>query len=403
MHEIIPDDRVCLLKGRSKKNAALFFVSFFFLLYLALYLALDHLRFEVRKDELHFWPTSLSFSNTWVPTLQQLRSYNDLNTPLPFVVFGTLEHLFHQGIWLGRLLNLGLSFLCVLAIAFRGGASTRSFLCAIGLLLCPYYLGTSTHLYTDIIALTLSLAGVSFFFRQNYLLSSLAFVAAISSRQYSVVFPASLFLWSAYGSWTQRRLWLERRVWGSMALAAASLLGWFLFFGGPAPRDAMNAQFIATSSPLALLPHNALYSLACVGLYYVIPELVFFRSARERFRQQLSRQWAWGLVALTLVLFVVFPPLRNPPGYFMPDMGYFDKALRALLADDLRVVVFFFFAALTVIRFARWSLPAILVFANALLMMKAHVAWDKYALPLLAVLWWLNARSLPDYDSRSPE
>ena len=389
------------LKFAPKKIGAPYVVAFFFLLYLVLYLVLDHLRFEVRKDELHFWPTSLSFSNTWVPTLEQLRSYNDLNTPLPFVVFGTLEHLFHQGIWLGRLLNFGLSFLCVLAIVLGGGASTRSFLCAIALLLCPYYLGTSTHLYTDIIALTLSLAGVSAFFRQRYLLSSLAFVAAISGRQYSVLFPASLFLWSAYGSWTQKRPWQEWRVWSSMALAASSLLGWFLFFGGPGPRDAMNAQFIATTSPLALLPHNAGYSLACVGLYYVIPELVFFPSARERFRQQLSRQWVWGLVALSLVFFVAFPPLRNPPGYFMPDMGYFDKALRTFLADDLRVTVFFFFAALTVIRFGSWSLPAILTFANALLMMKAHVAWDKYTLPLLAVLWWLNACSLPADDGRS--
>jgi hypothetical protein len=32
------------------------------------------------------------------------------------------------------------------------------------------------------------------------------------------------------------------------------------------------------------------------------------------------------------------------------------------------------------------------VYANAALMLLAHVAWDKYALPAIAVLWLLKSR-----------
>jgi hypothetical protein len=365
----------------------------FLLLYLAVYFYFDRLQFEVRKDELHFWPTSLSFSRSLIPSLEQLRSYDDLNTPLPFVTFGLLERLFHQGIWLGRLLNFALSFLCLLTIAFpkSTGGTKRSFLCAAGLLLCPYYFAVSTHLYTDMIALSLSLAGVAVFLKGRAPLSGLVFVAAIAARQYSVVFPAAIALWIALQARTVSRFRGEWKRWGPMGAAAATLFGWFLFFGGPGPRVAIEHQFIATTSALALLPHNTGYFLACIGLYYVTPELFFFRSARDHLRAQIGRRVVWAALGGLALLFVLFPPLRNPPGYFWAEMGYFDKALRLFLGDVPRVLVLFAFALLAIARFTGSSLASLIVLTYALVMMKAHIAWDKYTLPVLAVLWWLRA------------
>ena len=41
---------------------------------------MDDLRFPLQWDENHFWETSLAFSRSAVPSLDLLRSYDELNT-----------------------------------------------------------------------------------------------------------------------------------------------------------------------------------------------------------------------------------------------------------------------------------------------------------------------------------
>ncbi len=76
-------------------------------------------------------------------------------------------------------------------------------------------------------------------------------------------------------------------------------------------------------------------------------------------------------------------------------MGYFDIAARWLLDDYSRILLFYLFALWAVVRFAtpHNPLPIWLSAVNALVMIKAHSAWDKYALRLVGVLWF--AAGLP--------
>jgi hypothetical protein len=43
-----------------------------------------------------------------------------------------------------------------------------------------------------------------------------------------------------------------------------------------------------------------------------------------------------------------------------------------------------------------------MLYGNAILMAKAHVAWEKYALLLLAVLWLLKAAKEPATAATGP-
>jgi hypothetical protein len=132
---------------------------------------------------------------------------------------------------------------------------------------------------------------------------------------------------------------------------------------------------------LAVRPETTLYFLACVGAYYVVPEALF-----ERRIPIVARGLFIPCAVLLGVLFVAFPPIANVQG--LPTMGYLDRALR-VLPDLVRVFLFYLLALAAAVRFARPSLEQMLVASNALLMSKAHVAWDKYAVPLLVVLWYL--------------
>ena len=73
-------------------------------------------------------------------------------------------------------------------------------------------------------------------------------------------------------------------------------------------------------------------------------------------------------------------------------MGYFDKAVRTVLPDMLRMALFYVLALGACLRFSRIDLSFWLLLMNALIMMKSHVAWDKYAMPLLIALWYLKIR-----------
>jgi len=370
--------------------------------YATIFILMGGLRFPIEKDELHFWSTSLSFSHRIVPTLEQLRGYSELNTPLPFLLFGWAEYAFHGGIQVGRSINFLLSFAIAGIVCFGSNtASKRSVGSLLGLLLFPYFLGVSTHLYTDVIAAFFVLLGVVFYKKGKHALSTLCFALAVSSRQYMVAFPAAIFVHEVSNqAKTEPSL---RMAWIAPLLASLSLLVWFWILGGMATKAALQAQVVSTSREIGrVFPEHGLYFLSCVGLYFVLPELLMFPDAR-RWKAGLERRSLLAALFVLAVLTLLFPPLGNVD-YAIATMGYFDKALRVVLPDALRVLAFFAFAALATVRFSRPGLASLIVLANGLLMLKAHIAWDKYALPTLAVLWYLKSiGALDDLSVREEE
>jgi hypothetical protein len=185
---------------------------------------------------------------------------------------------------------------------------------------------------------------------------------------------------------TLRRL-LNPSVWGP-ALAVAVLGAWFLFFGGYGPVTAVEWQAIRTVQPSIVLPQNSLYLLACIGAFYVLPEMALLR---RPLRHALTPGHAAVVAAGLGLVFALFPPLNNDGP--IPTMGFLDQAARLALSDPLRVLVFYVLALLAVLRFSAFSLESASVLIYALLMAKAHLAWDKYALPVLLVVWCIAAAS----------
>lgn len=349
------------------------------------WLFFDRLGFPVERDELRFWPTSLRFSQSWIPPLELLRDYGELNTPLPFLLWGWLERAFHGGIEVGRYLNLFVSFVTACIVAgVRRDAGWASTFAAAGLLAFPYYLGTATHLYTDVLATFFGVLGVHLHLNRRYAWALLVFALGIATRQYVVAFPAALFLYELSSK--------EKIRWMMPALACTTLLGWIAFFGGFGPPGEVAKQAVATASPLTLHIESALFFLSVIGLYFVIPERLLFSLPAAR-----RGWWHLGSAIVVVAGFALFPPLGNQ--VITETMGYTDKAVRLVLPDFARMLLYCALALLAAWRFLREPLPLLFLAMHVLMMLKAHVAWEKYALPLLAVLWYLRAHG---YLSGSP-
>lgn len=73
-------------------------------------------------------------------------------------------------------------------------------------------------------------------------------------------------------------------------------------------------------------------------------------------------------------------------------MGFLDQAIRRIAGNGfLRMLILWGLASMAAIRFRHWRLTSILVLISLLMLIKSHIAWDKYLLVLIAVLWLSKA------------
>lgn len=352
--------------------------------YLGLFLYLDGLQFTPTWDEPRFWQTALQFSQSLIPSFEQLKNYGELNTPLPFIIFGAIEHLFKSGIFGGRLLNFVLSFFMVFLIGTSNPRSSKtSILAAVGLLIFPYYLLLSSYFYTDIIAAFFAFSGIWFYTREQHLLVSLAFILAIASRQYTIAFPAAVIVHELITSLKNEGFKI-RFQWLAPLIALSSIFGWIVLFGGLAPSTAFtNAELPVPSVQKQLLSldlSSSLYFLACLGAYFVIPEWILFN--RTANWHSLLNKKNYALAFTLLVLLSIFPVLQAH--------GLLIKVVSLMPVLVLQMIIIYIPALLASIRFAQLNLSFWLVLMNAGIMLKAY-PWDKYLMPLLLVLWYLRS------------
>jgi len=424
----------------SKPRSKLITISSILVLYLIIFFLFSQLGFPIRKDEIHYWPVSLKFSQDWVPGVDLLKNYDELTTPLSFIIFGTIEHLFHGGIFAGRLLNLILSFGMLSILVWMGGASRKYLISMVGILVYPYFIGCSTHLYTDVIAAFFVLIGLVTYLKGANWVSCLSFVLAISARQYMLAFPLGIFTFETLnllksGDSKVRRGIAVRSLWQGVGWVSIGV--WILLWGNFGPGLEVFRQNVLTTSLFKLTPEHSLYFLSCLGFYFVLPEAILlyamsliaaghaiptpcrvwgkspartqkntgFRvkpgmTKTERLMSLCLKRTKWVSNSLNkriiivsaslLLLFLLFPPYQNV-NYDIPTMGYMDKLFRMIGGDLFRMAVFYILALTACLRFLSFDLESFFVLSNGLVMLKSHIAWDKYLLPLIVALWFLNA------------
>lgn len=360
-------------------------------IYIVLIFWLDFLQGAYWYDEKTFWKTSLTFSNSLFPSIEDLRDYTELNTPLPFIIFGALEYLFNQGIFTGRLLNLILSLIIVFLIGYpTKSKGSRAILCLIGLFLCPYYLWLSGRLYTEMIACFCVIIGLISYIRNRHLISCISFILAIASRQYMLAFPIAIatyeFIIAVKNIQNFDRInSVFKWRWLAPFIAALSIFIWIYLFQGLVPKTALEVRLApeVQRSTWALKPGGILNFLSFVGLYIVIPECILFRASFNFQSFNKHRRKIIIIASALLLYFIIFPPL-------LAGSGNIAKLANLLPYNILKMLLFYSLSLLACIRFSQPNLISLIVFFNSLIMVKAY-PWDRYVLPLVVVFWYLKS------------
>ena len=360
-------------------------------IYIVLMFWLDFLQGPYWYDEQTFWNTSLTFSDRLIPRIEDLRDYTELNTPLPFIIFGALEYLFDRGIFTGRLLNLILSLIIVFISGYpRHSNRSRAILCLIGLFMCPYYLWLSGRLYTEMISCFWVIMGFISYIRNRHLISCIAFILAIASRQYMLAFPIAIATYefivtikniNHFSSITSLVKWR----WLAPLIAASSILVWIYLFGGLVPETALEVRPApeVQRSTWALKPGGILNFLSFVGIYIVIPESILFRTSLSFQAFKKHRRKIIIIAAALLLYFTIFPPL-------LVGSGNIAKLANLLPYNLLKMLLYYGLCLLACVRFSQFNLISLIVLFNSLIMVKAY-PWDRYVLPLVVVFWYLKS------------
>ncbi len=242
-------------------------------------------------------------------------------------------------------------------------------------------------LYTDLVAAFCGLSGLVLHRRGQRWLAAGCWVAAIASRQYLLAVPLAVGAWEL---WLHRSEGLRiRSAWVAPLLASATIFGWYALYGGFAPAGTLARERVATAAFWAVAPEHSLYYLTTIGVYYVLPALLLLglwpRLAR---RVRASRWIVLGSAAALALAFALAPPLHNHNPGFVDTMGYFDKAARVVLSDGPRAVLYYVLALAAIVALLDSPLALLLLGTNSAALLKSQVAWDKYALPLLVLLWY---------------
>ena len=368
--------------------------------YTAFLFAFSFLTFPLKEDEIHYWTTVERFSTALIPSLEQLRHYPELSTPLPFVIFGQLEFLTGRGLILGRYLNFVLSLVMLSTIVYLAKNSLRFPVLLIApLLVNPYLILTSNYLYTEMLATFFAFFGVLTYLQKKPFSSAVLFVLSISCRQYMLAFPVAIFVYEfnrqlqentsgnlldmAISLLCNRKLIL-------MFIASMSIVFWIFLFDGltPSPPRSRQTRF---SSGISIPVSNALFFLTSTAIYFVVPEFIlFYRRVRDQIVPRFRSYYLYVSVAGLCALLMVFPFSENM-GY-TERLGAFDWFLQLLdFPDSLRIFIFCCLAVFTLIRFYGVNFASIMLAVNTLLMVKAAATWEKYVLPLVIILFLLIA------------
>jgi hypothetical protein len=363
------------------------------------------------RDETHYWPNAQYLMSEGFPSLEKLRTYSELCTPLSLILFGWADRLTGGGLPAARYLSLAaICATLVLFVLLARGPDRRVLPAALCLLSFPYFLGVGIHIYPDSFAILFTLIGLALFQRDRSWIGAIFFALAISCRQYMVAFPVGLALWEIAELHRLRPANERLRAIVTSSKVAAGftgalvLVGWIAFWGGFGPPGEVRRQAVSTAENAILFyPQYALYGLACLGLYFVLPRWVIFDRRLDP-RAVFSGRAVSLLIGVALC-FWFFPPQDNF-NYEIENMGYFDRMIRATVGADsaARLLILGAFAWVAAMAFCRRSLASMLVLVHLMMLAKAHIAWDKYELPMLVCLWFLiaDARVFAPAASRSP-
>ncbi len=377
------------IKLKERKTSVVIF-AVFLCAYLAV-LSVMGLNRPAWGDEAHFVETVRQFGQGI--TLDLIKTYGEMSTPFPFVMYALWGKLF--GFSLPALRTFSLVIAATTAAVFWQLCNKilhdtfSALVCTIFLFINPYIVGLSIFVFPDMLTILCLVTGVLALVDDRPVLLSLACALGLLSRQYFIFFPAAVFCYCALKYWLKSGKPLKTIIAVSVSILPTLLLFWL--WKGISPQNSLKELYLGNAfsfSPTALVLYIIL-----LGAY--LSPLILVRW-RKYYR-------SWPIAAIAVVLsgiYFIYPvkvslaSLNNG----ITTVGYLHRFLSAVLGRYTNWAFFILFllslpVLLEIIRMwiadfknpsrEWWLKLSILLFL--IIMPFSYLWWEKYFVLILPI------------------
>jgi len=297
------------------------------------------LKLPFRGDERHIVETIKIFSNNF--NLNTIKDYPEVTPPFFFMFYALWAQIFGASTESLRILTLIISFITWQLVYYLFGLFTQkkyhALLLSTLVITNPYFFGTSVFVFTDMLTFMLLLAAVISFLKNRNILFIIFAALAILCRQYAVIIPVSVLLYSLLNYKNDKQL--SRKYFIGSLLTFLPLLVLFGIWKNISPASGIGKWII---------PNSSFYNIDYINTYitfsviYIFPlVIVFFKKIKFNYKNILI---ALGFTLL-LSLFPVKPSMATLEFTDYKTIGFIHQALVELLGYGclcLKIVLAFF-------------------------------------------------------------
>jgi 4-amino-4-deoxy-L-arabinose transferase-like glycosyltransferase len=354
-----------------------------------------NLRRDCWNDECHFIETIRLFIAQ--PTLSTLAGYNEMSTPLPFILYALWGRIFGDSLVALRLFSLIITAVTYFSFyrLFESIFSDRRKAAWLTLFLAinPYMAGASVFVYTDMLTMFFLYVFCLALKNRSPLLVCIGAACGLLCRQFFVFIVVAAFCW-CFVSYIQRKERRELVMTGALVLGALPLCACFLLWQGFCPSNFFKTRYI--SHAMSFHP-NSVTMYATQIIIYLLPVICL------RIKSLYANRARLMAAALTCWIYWLIPVAGSPAAKIKTDtIGFFHRLLRVWPGERREQWVFFICFALALpvlfsilsdarqrIKSKDGSFPLFIDFsiiAFFLVMPFSYMHWEKYFLPLVPLM-----------------
>ena len=383
------------MEMNSYRKSLLIFLTFFILIELSVIVAGSIVRPQWRlwHDEAHFYKTIQIFEHDI--SLDNLKHYQEMSTPLPFIIYALWGRLWEADIFHLRILSFLIALITclvfhrILYLLFNG---TKAFWGTVFLSINPYMIGFSIFVFTDMMAILFLVLTLFFLIRKHLILFVLSMAAAILSRQYMIFFTFAVFIYSGL-------VYLHSKDTKSLSLFISNLFAvvpmvlLIILWSGLSPIN--NLRKLYMDEAFTFHPHILTLYISLLFIYFV--PILFFYAKR------IYANYRIILISLLLSFFyVIYPikPSQSSVAIGVSTVGLFHRFLQSVLDNQFFIHFIFylsFFLALPILimlmedfyyhlkakNYNLYSLIDLSIFSFLIVMPFSYLGWEKYFVPLI--------------------
>ncbi len=255
-----------------------YYIWFAFSLIAITLIGIISLKLPFRGDERHIVETAKLFADNF--NFNTIKDYPEVTPPFFFMLYALWAKIIGASTESLRILTLIISFITWQLVFYLfqlfAKKEFHALLLSLLVVINPYFFGTSVFVFTDMLTIFLALTALISFIKNKIFLFIIFSALAILCRQYAVIIPAGIILYSTFNYKRDKLISIKYAI-GSM-VSFIPLLVLFVIWKNISPASGIEKWIV---------PNSSIYNLDYINTYitfsviYIFPlALVFFKKIK---------------------------------------------------------------------------------------------------------------------------